>query len=107
MDWYHLYLDSKFCTGQFAQLKGYRNRKRIWSDVEEIFRQIRVLRGEGKCERDWTGWLPDWWEPICGNMYDSWDEGDVEVYWGGGEYGVGNLERDFVDESDSDEDMGF
>ncbi|CAH0031818.1 unnamed protein product [Clonostachys rhizophaga] len=44
VDWFSLY-----CTlsHNFENLKGLRNRKRIWKDCEEIVRQIKKYRAEG------------------------------------------------------------
>ena len=43
-DWWRLYRMVKFC---WSELKGLRNRRRIWKDVEEIVRRIGVYRREG------------------------------------------------------------
>ena len=44
-DWYKLYMMVKFC---WINLKGLRNRKRIWKVVEEVVRKIGRYRKEGK-----------------------------------------------------------
>ena len=45
VDWYDRYCMWKhYCE----DLKGLRNRRRIWRDVEEIIRRIQGLRKEGK-----------------------------------------------------------
>lgn len=41
-DWYRLYCIVKF---GWIGLKGLRNRKRIWKEVEEIVRRIGKYRG--------------------------------------------------------------
>lgn len=45
VDWYEWYRKCKFRQGD---LKGLRNRRRIWQDVEEIVRRIQRYRKEGK-----------------------------------------------------------
>lgn len=44
VDWYDFYRTWKF---SWRDLKGLRNRRRIWRDVEEIVRRIQRLRKEG------------------------------------------------------------
>ncbi|KAH7384778.1 hypothetical protein BKA64DRAFT_681415 [Cadophora sp. MPI-SDFR-AT-0126] len=44
-DWYFLYTKIKFA---WQNLKGVRNRKRIWKDVNEIVNRIEKYRKEGK-----------------------------------------------------------
>lgn len=43
-DWCRLYYVIKT---QWQRFKGLRNRERIWTDIEEIFRRIAVYRNEG------------------------------------------------------------
>lgn len=43
-DWYQLYT---LVTRNWSQLKGLRNRERIWKDVEEIVGRIQRFRAEG------------------------------------------------------------
>lgn len=45
VDWYDWYCKWKLCC---EDVKGLRNRRRIWRDVEEIVRMIQGLRKEGK-----------------------------------------------------------
>ena len=45
VDWYDCYCFSKLACGA---MKGLRNRRRIWRDVEEIVRRIQNYRAEGK-----------------------------------------------------------
>ena len=47
VDWHSFYFRLKFCC---PDLKGLRNRKRIWKDVEEIVRRIEILRSKGKID---------------------------------------------------------
>ena len=47
-NWYQLYRD---ITRNWKSLRGLRNRRRIWIDVEEIVTRIKKLREEGKLER--------------------------------------------------------
>ena len=42
-DWYRLYRMVKFC---WVDLKGLKNRRRIWKDVEEIVRRIGNIEWE-------------------------------------------------------------
>ena len=44
-DWHQLYCD---ISRNWKDLKGLRNRARIWTDVEEIIRHIKQLRQEGR-----------------------------------------------------------
>ncbi|KAI9709191.1 MAG: hypothetical protein M1812_007776 [Candelaria pacifica] len=69
-DWRELYCKVKFC---WLDLKGLKNRKRIWKDVEEVVRRIEMYRKRGDIGKDWKGRLPDL---ECGNgmMNDSDDE---------------------------------
>ena len=46
-DWHHLYRKVKF---DLVNLKGMRNRKRIWKDVEEILRRVKTYRSQGKLD---------------------------------------------------------
>lgn len=45
VDWYDWYCKWKSCH---EDVKGLRNRRRIWRDVEEIVRRIQMYRKEGK-----------------------------------------------------------
>lgn len=45
LDWHNFYFTVKFCR---PDLKGLRNRKWSWKDVEEIIRRMEQLRSRGK-----------------------------------------------------------
>lgn len=45
VDWHDLYCKMKVC---WMGLKGLKNRKRIWEDIEEILRRIERLRSDGR-----------------------------------------------------------
>jgi hypothetical protein len=44
-DWYRMYNMVKHC---WLQLKGLKNRKRVWKDIAEIVTRIENYRSEGK-----------------------------------------------------------
>lgn len=50
-NWYRLYCEVKTCS---STLKGLRNRKRIWRDVEEFVRRIDQYRADGKIGEEAT-----------------------------------------------------
>ncbi|KUJ17088.1 uncharacterized protein LY89DRAFT_669511 [Mollisia scopiformis] len=52
--WYTLYMSIKF---GFGQLMGVRNRRRVWQDVEEIWRRVERYKREGRLE---VGLLKRW-----------------------------------------------
>ena len=48
VDWHEMYMKSKFF---WINLKGLQNRKRIWRNIEEVFKRIQRHREQGKIGR--------------------------------------------------------
>ena len=64
-DWFHLY---KMVKGCWQDLKGLRNRKRIWRDVSEVVRRIERYRDEGRIVDEEEEVEVEW---LCNNVGQS------------------------------------